>query len=275
MRACDKGENKKLHPVSVLWNSLWIAFSMYSRIPVPQVEWREEGMKYALCFFPLVGAVMGAVMAGFCLLAEKMNLSIMAFGCIGTALPLIVTGGIHMDGFLDVADARSSCQTRERKLEILKDPHTGAFAIIKCSVYILLYAGFLCELGADAGEAGVMAKRCYGAGGIYVLERALSGWSVVSFPKAKKEGLAKAFSTGAHRRAVQICMAGWGSGAAVFLMWTQGLLAGGMMVAAALAVFGWYFHMSGKEFGGITGDLAGYFLQLCELVMFGVMAAFR
>ena len=44
-----------------------------------------------------------------------------------------------MDGFLDVVDARSSCLPRERKLEILKDPHTGAFAIIGGGVYLILY----------------------------------------------------------------------------------------------------------------------------------------
>lgn len=39
--------------------SLVIAFSIYSKIPVPQFEWKEEDMKYMLCFFPWVGAVIG------------------------------------------------------------------------------------------------------------------------------------------------------------------------------------------------------------------------
>ncbi|MGM9936265.1 MAG: adenosylcobinamide-GDP ribazoletransferase, partial [Candidatus Ornithomonoglobus sp.] len=42
-------------------NSLIIAFSMYSRIPMPRVEWREESMKYVMCFFPLIGVIIGAV----------------------------------------------------------------------------------------------------------------------------------------------------------------------------------------------------------------------
>ena len=44
-----------------LFRSLAIAISMYSKIPVPIVEWSEKNMKYAMCFFPVVGAVTGAL----------------------------------------------------------------------------------------------------------------------------------------------------------------------------------------------------------------------
>ena len=80
-----------------LYESLVIAFSMYSRIPVPQVEWTDAGMKYALCFFPLTGAVIGAAEVVFFWLAQRIGLGDMARVCIGTALPLLVTGGITGD----------------------------------------------------------------------------------------------------------------------------------------------------------------------------------
>ena len=44
-----------------LWNSFKIAFAMFSKIPVPQAEWTKENMKYMFCFFPFIGAVIGAV----------------------------------------------------------------------------------------------------------------------------------------------------------------------------------------------------------------------
>ena len=112
--------NEKTLP-SIL-ESFVIAFSMYSRIPMPFVEWSECGMKYAFCFFPLIGVVIGACVCAFCWLSVQAGLGILAFSLLGTAVPLLITGGIHMDGFLDVTDARSSFQSRERKLEILKDP---------------------------------------------------------------------------------------------------------------------------------------------------------
>ena len=51
-----------------LLKAMAIAFSIYSKIPVPQFEWKEEDMKYAMCFFPAIGAVIGAVFFGMYLL---------------------------------------------------------------------------------------------------------------------------------------------------------------------------------------------------------------
>ena len=65
--------------------------------------------------------------------------------CFQRRLPdggaLLVTGGIHLDGFMDTTDARSSYGDREKKLAILKDSHVGAFAVIGCSFYLILSAG--------------------------------------------------------------------------------------------------------------------------------------
>ena len=60
-----------------LWNSFKIAFAMFSKIPVPQAEWTKENMKYMFCFFPFIGAVIGAVLLG---LVETLLLSIMGSG---------------------------------------------------------------------------------------------------------------------------------------------------------------------------------------------------
>lgn len=242
-----------------------IAFSMYSRFPVPQVQWTEAGMKYAICFFPLVGVAVGGCVAVFAFLARHFFMGRIGFAGFGTALPILLTGGIHMDGFLDTVDARSSCQSRERKLEILKDPHIGAFAIIGCGVYLLLYVSAFSGLGEGAFPA-VLA--------VYVMPRALSGWALVGFPKAKREGLASTFARQASDQAVEWCMAGWFCLAAGFLAVTAGILAGCCMTVVALVIFWWYHHMAMKEFGGITGDLAGYFLQLAELGMVAVLAGF-
>lgn len=258
-------ETKQRKQSPVWLCSLDIACSMYSRIPVPQMEWTEEAMRYALCFFPVVGLVIGAVITAFVFLASQIELGAVARACLGTAIPLLVTGGIHMDGFLDTVDARSSCQTRERKLEILKDPHTGAFAIIGCACYLLLYLAVFSELEDSAFPA---------AGAVYVLARALSGWSVVSFPKAKKDGLASTFAAGARQRTVQFTMGCWAAAAVAFLLYFGGPRMGGAMTAAAAAALCWYHHMAMKEFGGMTGDLAGYFLQICELAMLAAAAVF-
>ena len=181
-----------------LIGSFVIAFSMYSRIPMPRMDWTEERMRYALCFFPLIGAVIGAVEIATFALCEILGAGVLFRTCLLTAIPLLITGGIHMDGYLDVTDARHSYGEREKKLAILKDPHTGAFAIIGLGLYLLLYAGAVSELvGADVWLLP----------GALMLERACSGYSVVAFPKAKKDGLAAEFSRSAETKVVRVSVA--------------------------------------------------------------------
>ena len=121
-----------------LLRSLAIAISMYSKIPVPTVDWNEKNMKYAMCFFPVVGAVAGGLqlLIGY-LLLKYTSCGNLFFAIAMALIPVIVSGGIHLDGFADTVDALSSYGDREKKLEILKDPNTGAFAVIGLCVYFL------------------------------------------------------------------------------------------------------------------------------------------
>lgn len=123
-----------------------IAFSTYSRIPVPQFEWRERDMKYALCFFPWVGAVIGVLFVLWNGLCEKYMVGDLCRVLVGGAVPIIVTGGFHLDGFLDTMDAFYSYGSREKKLEILKDSHIGAFAVVSFSMYGVIYLGAFSEV---------------------------------------------------------------------------------------------------------------------------------
>lgn len=74
-------------------------------------------------------------------------MSMFLFASIAVCIPLLVTGGIHMDGYMDTVDALSSHQSVEKKLEILKDPNAGAFAVIYCGIYLLLSLGLFYQLG--------------------------------------------------------------------------------------------------------------------------------
>lgn len=242
--------------------SFIIAFSMYSRIPMPRVEWNQRSMKYSMCFFPFVGAVLGLCSAGVFYGLRALNFQGISVALILTALPILLTGGIHMDGYLDTMDAKNSWKSQEEKLQILKDPHMGAFACICGIVYLLLNGAFLCEVGT-----GEIVSVAFG----YVYSRILSGLSVVTFRKAKKDGMvaesAKA-SAGAVKwillAELAVCMA-----AMILICPLYGVVSVGM----GLLGFLWYRHMAYKTFGGTTGDLAGYFLQICELmILIGIIA---
>lgn len=238
-------------------NACIIAFAMYSKIPMPRVEWNKENMKYAMCFFPWVGAVVGACFYAWGRLAGEIPVGNTLYAVVLTLIPVLITGGIHLDGLLDTADALSAYQPQERRLEILKDSHAGAFAIIVCCMYFIAYFGVASELtvkGLGIGAAGFFLSRC------------LSGLGVTAFPCAKDSGLAATFSNGADKKHAKIVLAAEGILAAAFMMW-HNIPVGCMAFLVAILTFFWYYRMSVKKFGGITGDLAGCFLQVCELMI--------
>lgn len=248
-----------------IFNSLIIAIAMYSKIPMPQAEWNEKNMRYAMCFFPLVGVIIGVleIVAGNLITVWKGEGTFLC-AVVLTLIPVFVTGGIHLDGFADTMDAKSSYGDREKKLEILKDPHTGAFAIISLCCYFLLCVGIFSEMRTE---------HLFAAALVFVFSRSLSGISVVTFQAAKNSGLLRTFQDGAQKRNVRIVLIIWLLAAGVGFYLTAGLC-GVVAAVVGLAVFFYYYQFSRKQFGGITGDLAGYFLQLCELFMLAVLALF-
>ena len=230
---------------------------MYSKIPMPQVEWTKESMQYCICFFPAVGAVIGAATLLWNMLVGAKLSGSLLFTAVLILIPVLITGGIHLDGLLDTADALSSYKTKEEKLEILKDSHAGAFAIIIGICWFVLDFGIYSE--ADAHTIGLLAIG-------FVISRTLSGLSLVSFRMAKNTGLAATFSDMALKSKVRIVMICYLIVCAGLLLYLDPLY-GTAELIGALLVFFWYRHLSYEKFGGITGDLAGYFLQMCELFL--------
>lgn len=254
--------------------SFVVAFSTYSKIPMPTVKWDEKSMKYSMCFFPFIGVVIGLILVGCNKLSSWFHINALLQGVIYTALPILITGGIHMDGFMDTVDAKSSYGSKEKRLEILKDPHAGAFAIIYCCLYLLASVSIFASL-KDIQIVFVATG--------YVFSRILSGLSVVTFKKAKKTGM---LSETAENSAdtvrwimvtelviyIVMMLAGsyyWGS-----LINDPAILWYGIaLMIAGLLSFLYYGYTAKKWFGGITGDLAGYFLQICELFILIAVAA--
>lgn len=235
---------------------LCIAFSIYSKIPVLQFDWEEKDMKYMLCFFPWIGIVIGVLVFGWFAVADKLGIGSLGRTLLGAVIPLLVTGGFHVDGFMDTMDTFHSYQPKEKKLEILKDPHIGAFSVIMLAVYGLLFLGALSELQ----DTELIAIVCAG----FVVSRVLSGLGVVSISSAKKDGLLFTFANNAHKNRVKTSLYVQGILTVLFMLW-QSLVAGGIVTVTALGMFLYYERKCKKELGGITGDTAGYFVCICEL----------
>ena len=247
-----------------LLRAMMLAFSMYSRIPMPQPEWKDEDMRYMLCFFPWVGAVIGVCIFLWRVFCVRMGVGSLCDTLFGASIPLWITGGFHVDGFMDTMDALHSYQPREKKLEILKDAHIGAFAVIMLAAYGLLYVGAFSEIQ----DSRLLQIVCAG----FTLSRVLSGIAVVTFPSAKSEGLLYQFADSADRRIVKAALYAQGFLCIAFMLFKS--LCGGMLVVlAAMLAFVSYYDKSKKALGGITGDTAGYFVVLCECSMLLAAAA--
>ena len=236
----------------IVLKSLASAFLMYSRIPVPRVEWKEENRRYALCFFPLIGAVIGVMLLLWQYLCELLNIGVIPRAAIAVLLPVLVTGGIHIDGFCDTIDAVSSYADKQKRLEIMKDPHIGSFAVIAlCTMFLLQFALF-CEIH----NFGTVA-----AG--YVLSRALSGLAAVTFKSAKSEGALQSFVKPAHKNVTVGVLAGIVTAGVAAALNTD--RQAGIFVCAAAAICFLFYRISAyRNFGGITGDTEGWFLQITE-----------
>ena len=137
--------------------SLFIAIAMYSKLPAPRVDWDKKSLSWALCFFPVVGAVIGLFLAGWLALADWLELGKFLTAAGALVLPAALSGGIHLDGFCDTCDALGSHQPREKKLEILKDTHAGAFAILCCVLYLIFFFAVWCEVDVEDEVLWVLA----------------------------------------------------------------------------------------------------------------------
>ena len=216
-------------------------------------------MKYLLCAFPLVGAATGLSIWLWQLICAWLDIGQLLWAAGVTLLPVAVTGGIHMDGFCDVSDALASHAPMERKREILKDSHTGAFAIILLGCWLLLYFAAAAELPVCGRTAAMLTL-------LHIFSRVLSGVTSIVFPKSGAEGLLKTFTVSADKKTaltvllvlLPLCAAG---------MILLGSIPGAAMVLGGLLTALYLKHMSAKEFGGMSGDLSGWFLQMAELVM--------
>ena len=228
------------------------AFSMFSAVPMPRIPWEKRHLRYVLWAFPLVGLALGVVLGLWVKVSAVLGLPPLLRGAGLCWIPVWFTGGIHLDGYADTWDARTGGTSPESRRAILKDPHLGAFAAMHLCGYFLLRFALWTSLPVYPARA-VTVMLC--------LSRSLSALALASFPLSGKTGLAHVFAEAADRTRTRWAM-----------LLLSGLLCGilcmdGVTGLAALAAFYRYQRIAQREFGGLSGDLAGWFLETAELWM--------
>lgn len=237
--------------------AFFISISLYSKIPVPGFEWKKEDMQYSFLFFPFVGAVIGCLFVLWSIFCESYSIGPLARSLVFTAIPLVVTGGFHVDGYMDTMDAFHSYKPKEEKLKILSDPHIGAFSVIMLFMYGLLYIAAISQIRDET--IYIMAIG-------FVLSRALSALAAVFVKCAKSDGILFKFSE-SSKNAKSIVTGGiivWIVIALVGMLLLDPVL-GSLVFEVSILSYIYYIHKCKKELSGITGDTEGFFVCICEL----------
>lgn len=231
--------------------------SMFCAIPAPQV-WDEKAKDKMLLFLPLVGLEIGAIWAAHAWLCRLLALPSPVTGLILSLCPYLLTGFIHLDGFMDVTDAVKSWRDLSRRREILKDSHVGSFAVI--GVGMLMMAQFAFFTGAKAdGQVLILlfvpaVSRCGSA-------LAVSGLKSMSTSQYAHQ----------NRKTWHLLLLG----AMLALFLALGfLLCGkyGFALLGCMAGYGLALRRGYRSLEGMNGDIAGYALTIGELCAVAVYA---
>lgn len=230
------------------------ALTFLTRIPLPvHMNLEKEVFARAQRFYPLVGLVIGGILYGLAFLGLKLFPPLL-MATIVLAGEIALTGGLHLDGFMDSADGLLSGRPADRMLEIMKDSRIGAHAAINLFVLLLFkFALLVCLFSVERGEY------------LLLLYPALSRWAVLlamlGFPYARAEGFGKGFHETSHW--VYFVFSG-----IVLLLLSFVLLkwAGIAAWLGALAAAFWLARKVSRQLGGLTGDVYGAIIEISQIV---------
>ena len=234
--------------------SFFFALQHLSRIRLYHGEFDEIAFGKSSVFFPLVGLFLGVSL----LLARQLYLLVFPLPVVAALLivtMVTLTGGIHLDGFMDTFDGMFSGRSAERKLEIMRDSRVGAFGVLGLVCLMLLkYSAFL-ALPVQIITSSI------------VLATVLSRWAMVYlitfFPYVRKEGLGTLYSLHTGRREFALSTIS----AALITLLTTG--AAGLIIWVILLMVVHLAALKVKaELGGLTGDIYGATCEGSELIVY-------
>jgi adenosylcobinamide-GDP ribazoletransferase len=226
------------------------ALSLLTTLPTPRAFPDEPGRAFA--YFPLVGALLGGLLWGvYGVLARVFPPDAAAFGVL--VAWVLLTGGLHLDGFGDACDGLFVAADPARRLEIMKDARAGSWAVIGL---VLLLLGKWVALRSAPPAALVLAA---------VTGRWVMVIAAVSIPYARQTGMGGYFRAGLGRAQVLIASVTWAAVLLLYSAWWVPVV-GTLVIVAAAAWWG-----ARRLGGGLTGDLYGALCELTELLVLFVL----
>ena len=236
-----------------------MAISMFTIIPLPKYEWDDEGGKNIMKFYPVIGLIVGVIWYGVFRILNLLGASIMVTTAVTLITPFILTGMLHLDGYMDVCDALLSRRDKQEKLRILKDPHTGAFAVISVIMLFILNFSTLHTVisnNINGSSVGLIL--------IPIISRSLMGYLLLSKESMKASSLGAFFKQGTGKVDKVVLLSGLiiASLISVFIFGIYGLI----MILGMILISVFLVNNAAKEFDGMSGDSAGYGLVIAEAI---------
>jgi len=230
--------------------------SMFCSLPCPWQIWDEKARNKMLLFLPFVGLEIGVLWALAAYLTQILSLP-----CLITALMLsifcpLLTGFIHVDGFMDVTDAVGSYRPLERRREILKDSHVGSFAVI--GVALLMLAGFSFFASAEIRWPILIL--------IPAVSRCCSSLAVTALRPMSSSQYAAQQKNNGHLFFFSLLL---------LLLLTAGFLfcgKDGFVLLGCLAGYAAALAKGFRSLDGMNGDISGYAICLGEVCAAAVYA---
>lgn len=243
--------------VKQLFTAFSMCQSMFCAIPFPCHLWDEKVRDKMLLFLPLVGLEIGTIWACLGWLCRFFQPPQLLSGLVLCACPYVLTGFIHMDGFMDVSDAVGSCRTLERRREILKDSHVGSFAVIGCALLLLAGFALLSSMPMD--------RRLWALIPVPVVSRCCSALAVILLKPMSTSQYAAQQRNKSH--VVIVLLVLFLTVAVSFILFGHYAFA----LLGVLAGYGLALAKSYRSLEGMNGDISGYCLTLGELAGAGIM----
>jgi adenosylcobinamide-GDP ribazoletransferase len=241
--------------------SLRLAVGFLTLLPVEAGASQPGDLGRAAAWFPAVGIVIGAVLAAAHYALGLLFQPLLAAALV-VALWATITGGLHLDGLADCCDGLMAPVSRERRLEIMRDPRLGAFGGLGLALFLMLKVLAL----ASASSGGPLAALW-----LLLFAPCLARWLILIVglqPTARPGGMGAAFSSGLDSR--RLLLAAILPAALLPASPIPGLAAAGVAHAMTMGVIG----LARSRLGGVTGDVFGLTLELGELSVLLVFAAF-
>jgi len=211
------------------------------------------GERLGRAFFPAVGVLVGLFAAAAFWLG-----SLLAGPLLGAVAALtvlaVLTGGLHLDGLADCADGLLIASTRERRLDVMRDPRLGAFGVMALVLLLLADAAVLAHIGT-AMLAALVAAGAFSRLAVLAV--------LVSLPYVRQEGLGQAAKGTGHRDLVLGALL---AAPVLLIEWPHALMAAGGAAAGAVAVAA----LARSRIGGATGDVYGAASEVAQLLAFAV-----